>query len=511
MATRLAVGATSWRLTRQLITESLVLGLGGGIGGLALGAVLLRMISSKGLSDLPRGSEIGVDSIVVLASLGLVVAMALFLGILPLVQVLRVNLTSVFREDSRTGTAGRGTLFLRHGLVVAQVALAFLLLIGAGLLFASFREVLRIDPGFEADRPIATARVTPPEVRYSGAASLRDFTQRVLDRARALPGVAGVGATTAIPFGSNSDDSVILAEGYEMKPGESLVSPAQAVVTTDYFQTLGVPLIEGRFFDRRDIEDSLPVIIVDRQLAQKFWPEESPLGRRMFFPSNPEDVLAIDENTPFFTVVGVVGVVKRQTLVDVVEPVGAYYFPYQQDPRRGMTYALRSAGDSSFPIDSFRRVVQEIDSELPIYDIFTMGQRLDSSLVRQRTPMLLSLGFGAVALLLAGVGIYGVLSYLVAQRTREIGIRMALGSDRLGVFGLVFREGIVVLGLGFLLGGICLAFLSRYLAGLIYGVSPFDPGVILMVVGVLGVAALLACLAPARRATRIDPVRALTF
>ena len=509
IATRLAVGATSWRLTRQLITESLVLGLGGGVAGLALGAALLRLISSRGLTDLPRGSEIGVDSTVMLASLGLVVALALFLGILPLVHALRVDLTSVFREDSRTGTAGRGTLFLRHGLVVAQVALAFLLLIGAGLLFASFQKVLEIDPGFEADRAIATARLTPPEIRYPGVASLRDFTQRVLTRARTLPGVAHLGATSVLPFGSNSNSSVIVAEGYEMEPGESLVSPAQAVVTTDYFQALGVPLIEGRYFDEGDIQGALSVIIVDRRLAEKFWPGESPLGRRMFLPSNPEDFLAIDENTPFFTVVGVVGNVKQRTLVDTVEPVGACYFSYQQDRARGLTYAIRSADDRLVPIDSFRRIVHEIDAELPVYDVFTMAERVDSSLTRQRTPMLLSLGFGAVALLLAAVGIYGVLAYLVAQRTREIGIRMALGSDRWGVFGLVFRQGAVVLVLGFVLGGVCFAILSRYLTGVIYGVSPFDPGVILIVSAVLGMAALLACLAPARRATRIDPVRAL--
>jgi predicted permease len=281
------------------------------------------------------------------------------------------------------------------------------------------------------------------------------------------------------------------------------------VVTTGYFESLGIPLVEGRTFDESDVETGLPAIIIDRRLARKFWPDQSAIGRRMFFPSNPQDLMAIDENTRFFTVVGVVGEVKQRNLVDLVEPVGAYYFPYQQDPRRGMTIAIRSGGSSALPVEAFRRLVQELDPELPVYDVLTMDQRINSSLSRRRTPMLLSLGFAGVALFLAAVGIYGVLGYLVSQRAREIGIRIALGSDRRSVFSLVLRQGIFVLGSGLLLGGAGFALLSRYLAGSIYGVSAFDPLVISVVAAVLGAVALTACLGPARRATRIDPVRAL--
>jgi len=294
-----------------------------------------------------------------------------------------------------------------------------------------------------------------------------------------------------------------------MQPGESLISPSQNYISDGYFETMRIPLIEGRYFDKTDTPDNLQVIIIDQKLAQKYWPGQSALGHRMYFPDSVDDMFKTSDKTRYFSIVGVVGEVKRGSLIGAGDPIGAYYFSSNQVPQQAMTFALRSAGKAPVPVDALRQVVQQIDSQLPVYEGFTMSQLVDNSLSPRRTPMVLSLGFAGIALLLAAVGIYGVLAYLVAQRTREIGIRIALGSDSRAVFRLVFRQGALVLAIGFLVGAGAFALSSRYISGLIYGVSAFDPLVIGSVAGILALVALLACLAPARRATRIDPVRAL--
>jgi predicted permease len=272
---------------------------------------------------------------------------------------------------------------------------------------------------------------------------------------------------------------------------------------------MGIPLEKGRHFDERDTEDTGRTIIIDERLAGKFWPDDNPVGKRMYFPTNPADLLAITEETVFYTVVGVVGDVRLKGLVDTEERVGTHYLPYEQAPRRTLTLAVKTVPTPTSLVGSVRRELGGIDPELPFYDVQTMQERLDASLVTRRSPMLLAMIFGAVALLLAAIGIYGVLAYLVTQRTKEIGIRLALGSDAKRVFGLVLKEGLAILAIGFALGiGGALA-LARSIESVLFGVQPLDAAVLVSATTLLAVVALVACSLPATRATRINPVVAL--
>lgn len=509
LATRFALGAGRWRVTRQMLTESILMTVTGGLLGLLFGWAGLRALETLGVNELPRGAEIVIDGMAVAWTAGLAFLIGIVLGLIPVVSVVRVNLASAFREEGRSGTAGRGARLLRSGLVVTQVAFALILLVGAGLLLASFRQVLSVDPGFDSDGVIS-ATVVPPAARYEGDAALVVFADEALRQVRALPGVIDASITSAIPFGGSFSDSVILAEGYVPAPGESLVSPDRTSVSARYFETLGIPLIEGRTFDSSDTEESQPVIIVDERLALKFWPDGDALGKRMFSPQSAEAIYDTT-NATMMTIVGIVGGVRRQTLEDIGElTVGAYYLPTIQNPIRGMDIAIKTAGDPNTLISTVRRLVAEIDPELPLFDIRTLQERIDESLLTRRSPMMLALVFAGVALFLASVGIYGVLAYLVSLRTRELGIRLALGSGSRRIFRLVLREGMVILAVGFAIGLAGAFALQRAIESQLFGISASNPIVLATVVAVLAVVALIACAIPARRATRIDPVVALT-
>ena len=324
------------------------------------------------------------------------------------------------------------------------------------------------------------------------------FWNQLTDRVRALPGVQAAGITTNIPLGGNYSDSVILAEGYAMARGESLISPFQVSVSPGYFEAMSIPVKRGRLFTASDDERAPKVLIVDERLAQRFWKGTDPLGRRMWKPDSADDLSrGPGPKTTYYTVVGVVGNVRTTGLTEK-EPVGAYYFPFAQNPGRGMTLVARTAGDPSSIISAIRGQVTAIDPELPFFGVKPMQQRVDESLVSRRTPMMLASLFGGIALFLAAVGIYGVLAFQVAQRRKEIGIRMALGSDGRRIFGLIVTEGLWLLAIGVAAG----------LAGA-FGVQPMDPAVVALVTATLGVVAFLACAVPARRAARIDPLVAL--
>jgi predicted permease len=438
---------------------------------------------------------------------GLALAVGVLVSLILLVSILRIRLTSVLREDGRTGTAGRGMNVLRKGMVAAQIALALVLLVGAGLLMASFRQVLAVDPGFEPES-VLTGTVVLTESRYPEAGDRRAFVDDALAQIRALPGVEQAGITSHIPFGTGFSDSVIFAEGYVMQPGESVISPTQSAVSPGYFETMGIGVLEGRSFDTRDTADSRAVIIIDERLAKRFWPGGNALGKRMWRPRSAEDVMN-PETAEHFDIVGIVESIQMRGLTSQRDVVGAYYFPLSQSPRRGLDFTVKSSTDPQTLIAPVRRVIAGLDPELPLFDIRTMPERIDRSLADRRTPMLLTAGFSVAALLLAAVGIYGVLAYLVQLRTREIGIRVALGSDAADVFQLVLRDGLLVLALGLAFGLGGAVGLRRIIEGHLYGVSPLEPGVIGLMLAVLGVVALVACIVPARRATRIDPVRAL--
>jgi putative ABC transport system permease protein len=508
LATRLALGAGRLRVGRQLVTESVLLTLAASALGLLVGYATLRLLGTINIQELPRGQEIRLDAVVVAWTLAVAAAIGVVLGLIPVAAVLPANLTTVLREEGRSGTSGRGARTLRRTLVVAQVAFAFVLLVGAGLLFASFRQILAVDPGFNPEGVI-TASVSLPASRYNDDPKRAAFADDALRRLRALPGVLRAGATDQIPFGGNHNDSVILAEGYQMKRGESVISPASIDVTPGFFEAMGVTLARGRFYDERDSATGPKTIMVDETLARRFWPNQDPIGRRMYSPTDINNLLAVSDKTVFRTVVGVIRDVKLQSLTEGARYVGAYYYPLAQDTSTMLTFAVRTSGDPLALAGTVRGALSQVDRELPVFDVQTMEARMQRSLVSRRSPVLLAVGFGVIALFLSAIGIYGVLAYLVTQRRKEIGIRIALGSSASSIFELVLREGLLLVGVGFVLGAAGAIALRRSLESQLFGVSPFDPIVLAAVSALLAAVAVGACALPARRATRIDPIIAL--
>jgi predicted permease len=510
LATRIALGAGRAQLMRQLILENLGLALLGGIGGITLGAGLLRTLSAFGLEHFPRAGEVHMDATVVLVSLALSLAAGIFIGLFPIAAISNIGISDALHEESRTGTTGKKSRGVRQLLVAAQIGFAFALLMGAGLLLASFRLLSQVDPGFNSNG-VVTASVALPRSRYPKQEAMRDFMNRALPALRAIPGVSVAGATDAIPLGDSHDDSVILAEGYQMKPGESMISPLNISVTPGYFEALGINMVRDRSFDDRDNENAPRVVIVDERLAQHFWPGRDPIGRRMYMPGDAKDFLKTDEHTVWLTVIGVARTLRYENLDGSGAPVGAYYFPNSQQPANGFTFALKTAADSGSVIRALRAEISRLDPDLAVFDVHSMSDRIDLSLASRRTSMLLANAFGGVALFLASLGIYGVLAYLVAQRTREIGIRVALGSTGAGILNLVLREAFKLVVIGLVLGVTGAAFLQKAVASEIYGVRPLDPLVLASVMALLAIVALIACAIPARRAMRVDPMVALRY
>ena len=351
---------------------------------LASGIWSLDALQKSGLWDLPRAHEIQMDGIVIAFTLGLSVVLGLVVGVVPALQLAGVNLNKVLREDGRTGTASRGARYMRRGLVVAQVALAFVLLIGAGLLLASFRQLLGVDPGFRAEH-VVTGRVSPLETHYPDDAALRSYVTRALDRVRVVPGVEAAGVTSFLPFSWDGNSSVIIPEGYVMSPGESVVSPNRLHVTDGYLEALRVPLKRGRFFTSSDTESAPKVIIVDEQLAKKFWPKTDPIGHRVYLPDKPEDIAKPGPTVTWMQVVGVVGPVKLKGLIEGENArAGAYYIPYAQQTSRGIGFAIRTTGDSAAVLSSVRRALATVDPELQLSDVFSMSERVEKSLNPRR-------------------------------------------------------------------------------------------------------------------------------
>jgi predicted permease len=508
VAARQSLGAGPWRLLRQLVLESLVLTTTAGLLGTALAYLAVRSFAAAAAERVPRGSEIALGGTTLLLVVGLTAGLTLLLALIPMLRNARVPLARTLREEGRAGTASRASRSVRRTLVAVQVAFAFVLVLGAALMLASFRELLRVDTGFRAEGVI-TGKVALTTTSYPDEATLRTGIDRMLERVRALPGVVAAGFGDTVPLTDSYNDSVILAEGFEPKPGESVVSPANTVVTPGYFDALGIELVSGRYLDARDTPTSQAVVVIDEGMAKHFFPGLDPLGRRMYQPNSPEEVGKPGPDTRYVTIVGVVASVKQRGLASADERIGAYYYPVTQSSRRQLTLVARTTGDPSALATDIRREIAALDPELPLYDVHTMAERVDRSVAGQRAAMTLASCFGAVALLLSALGIYGVLAYQVTQRTREIGIRMALGSESGRVFKLVVGEGAALLAIGLALGFAGLYGVRTVLAKQLYGITPFDPVVLGTVTALLALVALVACLVPARRAAKIDPLVAL--
>ena len=509
LATRLALGAGTSRVARQLAVEHVLLTLGSAVIGIAIGFAALRGMDAINLRDLPRAQDIRLDGVVIAYTLIAAALIGVVLSLIPTAASMGSQILGVLREEGRSATVGRGAQSLRRALVVAQVGCAFVLLIGAGLLFATFQKALAVDPGF-MPAGVLTAAVSLPESRYPDDAARRRFTDEALRRVRGLATVTVAGATDSLPLGNNASASAILAEGYQAKKGESLIAPSVSRVSPGYFETMRARLVAGRFFDDHDTADATKVIMIDDRLARRFWPNQNPIGRRMYRPSDGGgDMTAITAKTEFLTVVGVIAEMKQRNLTDGDRSVGAYYFPVAQSPSPGLTFVLRSSGDTTSLAGALRREIAAIDAQLPVFEVQPMSYWTARSLANRRTPALLAMVFGGVALFLSAIGLYGVLAYLVTQRRKEIGIRVALGSTAAAVFRLVLREGLILVGIGLALGGIGSLLLRHTLESLLFGVSATDSRVLLLVSGLLAAVAILACCVPARRATKIDPLVAL--
>ena len=504
MAIRAAVGADRARLLKQLLTENVLLSLIGGIAGLVVAIGGIAVIRQFGPANIPRLSEIGIDARVLAFTFVVALATGIVFGLGPALRASRVDPNSVLKEGGR-GSVGVSGLGLGHGqlrkiLIVAEVALSLVLLIGAGLLVRSYARITNANPGFDAHN-VLSLRVSLPGFRYNKPEAVSQFYEELNRRIKALPGVEYVGSNYQLPL-----SSVALAwepigiEGYVPKAaGNDLIISSSAYVSPDYFRAMGIKLLEGRFFEPTDNKQSPAVVIVDDKLAARFWPSQSALGKR----------LRQGATGPWRTVVGVVADAKDYD-VDAEPPITAY-FPVEQyniGSRFVVVRTAKNVGAASLTA-AVSREIQAIDPDLPAYDVATMEHRLFDSLARRRLSMFLLATFAAFALVLAAIGIYGVIAYWVDQRTREIGIRMALGADRGRILALIGREFLVIVGIGLVVGLAGALALTRVMSGLLFGVSATDIATFGVIPVLLGIVAVAATYVPARRATMVEPIVAV--
>jgi putative ABC transport system permease protein len=496
MAIRTALGAGRFRLIRQLLIESVLLAVVSGAAGLLLAWWGVDALLALLPSGLPRQGEIGMDAQV----FGFAFAVSLLTGVLsglgPALHRSRTDLQEALKEGGRTLASG-GKFPIRSFLVVGELALALVLLVGAGLLVQTFLHLQKVEPGFNPTNTLAM-EVTPLQSKYPGPEQRVLFFRELLDRCRALPGVESAAAVHVLPLAGGSANSLFI-EGRPAPPRGKTPMVSIRAISDDYFNTLGVPLMSGRFLTEREAWGNPRSVIVNQAMARRYWPDEEPVGKRIGW--NPKG--------PWLEIVGIVGDVKETGLAEEVQP--AVYVPYLSASFPTMQLLVRTATDPLSLVDSIRRQAQLMDKNQAIAGFMTLEQFLSGVTAQPRFSALLFGLFAAVALLLAAVGIYGVVSFSVARRTHEIGIRMALGACPLDVLRLVVMQGMRLVLIGVVLGALGAYALGRVVSSLLFGVSPTDPGTFAAMALLLGVVALLACYLPARRATTVDPMVALRY
>jgi putative ABC transport system permease protein len=503
IALRTALGASRMRIVRQLLTESLLLAVAGGGIGLLLAVWAVRWLVSLSHNTLPRMDEISVDPRVAGFTVLVSVATGVLFGLVPALQVSRTDLTDALKESGRT-TAGLRKQRLRSVLVASEVALSLVLLVGAGLLIRSFAKLNQLDPGFNPER-VLTMGVTLLPNKYPEEQQVATVYSQILERAATVPGVISVSATTGLPFsGANTTDNFTI-EGRPAIAKEAEPLTEYWVVTPGYFQLLGIPLLSGRDFSETDTKQSPNVVVINDEFRRRHFGSENPLGHRLKLQGMERDPLLI---------VGVVGDSRNIGLDE--QPRASAYVPFLQDPlsknlARSLTILARTKSDPTAVAGSLRDVVTSMDKSLPVYAVKPMTEYLRDSLSRRRFSMILLSAFSGLALVLAAVGIYGVISYSVIQRTHEMGIRMALGAQRNDVLKLVLRQAMIVVLAGVVIGLLASWALTRLIKSLLFNVSVTDPltfaGIALLII----LTALLACLIPAWRATKVDPLVALRY